>query len=178
MLRELPPRTGPRPRILILGSFPGERSLAERRYYAHPRNRLWPAVAAALGSDAAEPYHERMRRALGSGIAFWDVLQACRRTGSLDRAIVPGSERPSPLGTLVERHAGLRAILLNGRSVARLFERFQLPRDLWADSGLAIEVMPSTSPANAGTGDATVILAWATAIRTHLDGPASAQAER
>ena len=58
--------------------------------------------------------------------------------------------------------------LLNGGSVARLFDRFQLPRAFWPDTGLAIEVMPSTSPANAGVRASTVIATWAGALRTHL----------
>jgi len=37
--------------VLILGSLPGERSLAEARYYAHPENRFWHLVGAAIEVD-------------------------------------------------------------------------------------------------------------------------------
>ena len=31
--------------ILILGSIPGDKSIAENEYYAHPRNRFWNLLA-------------------------------------------------------------------------------------------------------------------------------------
>ena len=37
--------------MLILGSLPGEASLAARRYYAHPQNRFWHLVGKAIGID-------------------------------------------------------------------------------------------------------------------------------
>ena len=41
-------------RVLICGSLPGERSLAERRYYAHPSNRFWQLLGAV--STAISPH--------------------------------------------------------------------------------------------------------------------------
>ena len=36
-------------RILILGSLPGEMSLAMSRYYAHPQNHFWKILYAVFG---------------------------------------------------------------------------------------------------------------------------------
>ncbi|CAJ4551078.1 DNA-deoxyinosine glycosylase [Burkholderia pseudomallei] len=41
MLRGFPPVASPGTHTLILGSFPGEASLAAAQYYAHPRKIGW-----------------------------------------------------------------------------------------------------------------------------------------
>mgnify|MGYP000709337146 CR=1 FL=1 len=40
-------------RILILGSLPGEISLAHGQYYANRHNRFWALVGAVIGLRAA-----------------------------------------------------------------------------------------------------------------------------
>lgn len=43
------PHVAPDTRLLILGSLPGARSLAERQYHAHPTNQFWRLVGAVIG---------------------------------------------------------------------------------------------------------------------------------
>ena len=49
--------------LLILGSLPGEKSLAAQRYYAHPTNQFWRLLGVAIGEDLASlEYMQRLER--------------------------------------------------------------------------------------------------------------------
>ena len=48
MLRGFPPVVAAHTHTLILGSFPGEASLAVTQYYAHPRNQFWRLLGTVL----------------------------------------------------------------------------------------------------------------------------------
>ena len=137
--RGLPPVLAPDARVLILGSFPSEASLAVRQYYAHPRNHFWPILGAVLDEPlAALPYADRLARVRRHHVAIWDTIVACERAGSLDSAI-----RNAERGEIarVRRVArGLIAVCFNGHTAARA-------QPAWAAAGYATLVLPSTSPA-------------------------------
>ncbi len=57
------PHVAPDTRLLILGSLPGARSLAERRYYAHPTNQFWRLVGAAIDRPLAVLTYDARRGA-------------------------------------------------------------------------------------------------------------------
>ena len=137
--RGLPPVLARDTRVLILGSFPGEASLAAGQYYAHPRNHFWPLIAALIDAQLATlPYRERLRALRAHRIGLWDVLVACARRGSLDGAI-----RMAERGEIahVRRAAPTVALVcFNGQTAARA-----LPA--WRDAGYATLSLPSTSPA-------------------------------
>ncbi|MEP6678636.1 MAG: DNA-deoxyinosine glycosylase [Betaproteobacteria bacterium] len=126
-------------RVLILGSFPSEASLAAQQYYAHPRNHFWPILAAVLDEPlVALPYRARLARVRERGIAIWDTIVACERRGSLDAAI-----RNAERGEIarVRRVAkGLRAVAFNGGTAGRA-------APAWRAAGYDVLLMPSTSPA-------------------------------
>jgi double-stranded uracil-DNA glycosylase len=109
-------------RLLILGSLPGEASLAAQRYYAHPTNQFWRLLGAAIGEDLAPlDYPHRLDRLAAHGIALWDVVAEARRTGSLDGAIRSASA--NVLGDYVATHPRLEAIAFNGRTAAAIGRR-------------------------------------------------------
>jgi len=138
-LRGLPPVLGRHTAVLILGSFPGEASLAAQQYYAHPRNHFWPLVAAVIGAPLPEmSYRERLRSLRAHGIGLWDVIVSCKRRGSLDGAI-----RMAVRGEVarVRRVApALALVCFNGKTAARA-----LPA--WSEAGYATLALPSSSPA-------------------------------
>ena len=139
MLRGLAPVIAPDARVLILGSFPSEASLAARQYYAHPRNHFWPILGEILHEPLAQlPYAERLSRVKAHRVAIWDTIVECERAGSLDAAI-----RNAERGEIRRVHRVARdlvAVCFNGQTAARA-------RPAWADAGYETLVMPSTSPA-------------------------------
>lgn len=138
-LTGLPPELGASARVLILGSFPGEASLAAAQYYAHPRNHFWRLLGVVLGEPLYElAYDERLRRIRAHRVGLWDTIVACERKGSLD-----GSIRNAEQGEIdrVRREAPqLRLACFNGKTAARAEPR-------WRSAGYATLILPSSSPA-------------------------------
>lgn len=138
-----PPVVNADSRLLILGSMPGERSLADQQYYAHPRNLFWPFIAALCHDMVPEDYTARKKLLLNNRIAVWDVCDACIREGSLDTAIL--DEIPNAIEDLLDQYPGIRTIAFNGQKAAALFRKYFKRRE-----GYNYITLPSTSPANAG----------------------------
>jgi len=129
-------------RVLILGSLPGEASLAAARYYAHPQNAFWRLTGAVIGLDLqAMDYEDRIVALRQARIGLWDVIASAERSGSLDAAI-RGPEAADLRGLLTGL-PNLRAVAFNGGLAARLGGR------ILADVPLALIPLPSSSPAHA-----------------------------
>jgi double-stranded uracil-DNA glycosylase len=157
-IRSFPPIADRSARRLILGSMPGEASLAAGQYYAHPRNQFWPIMGELVGADPALPYPVRVARLLAAGIAVWDVLACCVRPGSLDSAIVPGSALPNDFPRFFARHPGIERVYFNGGMAERSFLRLVLPQ--LDANGLVLHRLPSTSPAHAARNAAQKLALW------------------
>ena len=147
-------------RVLILGSMPGERSLAAGRYYAHPHNAFWHILGALCGFSPEAPYRERTRQLRAHGIALWDVLSSCERRGSLDSSIVRESIRTNDFATFLARHRRIDLVLCNGITAFTLFTTRVRPALQPPWNGLRCIRMPSTSPANAGQRVGQKLAAW------------------
>lgn len=148
------PVVAPGTRVLILGSLPGEASLAAGRYYAHPQNRFWELAGAVIGREElpALGYEQRLEALLAAGVGLWDTLSSARRGGSLDAAIREAEH--APLADLVARLPGLRAIGFNGGTAARI------GRKSLAGAPLTLIDLPSSSPAYAAMALADKRARW------------------
>jgi TDG/mug DNA glycosylase family protein len=148
-----PPVVAPDTRVLVLGSLPGERSLAATRYYAHPQNRFWHLIGRVVGVEL-EPleYEQRLTALLAAKVGLWDTVASARRIGSLDAAI--REAEPNPLADLAASLPDLRAVGFNGQASARI----GMPR--LAGTGLGLIPLPSSSPANASIPLAEKQKAW------------------
>lgn len=161
-----PPVVGDDPRVLILGSMPGVRSLCAGEYYAHPRNGFWPIMGQVLGFDPVIPYAQRLAVLKDAGIALWDVLQSCDRPGSADSAIAPGSRVANDSGGLLRQHPAIRLVAFNGAEAEKSYRRYVVPQLL--SEGPAMVRLPSTSPAYAALSLTRKQAAWAQAIQSCL----------
>src|SRR3954469_9703151 len=83
----LPPIARTDARLFVLGSLPGDASLAAQRYYAHPSNQFWRLLGGAIGENLeALRYEARLERLAERRIGLWDVIASADRRGSLDQA--------------------------------------------------------------------------------------------
>jgi hypoxanthine-DNA glycosylase len=137
-----PPVVAPDTRVLVLGSLPGEKSLAAQRYYAHPQNRFWNLIGKVIGVELERlGYEERLSALLAAKVGLWDTVASAHRSGSLDASIREAEH--NPLVDLAASLPELRAVGFNGKTSARI-GMAQL-----AHTTLALIPLPSSSPAHA-----------------------------
>lgn len=151
-----PPVSRSDARVLILGSMPGEASLAAGQYYAHPRNSFWRIMEVLVGAGQELPYPERLKIMQKRGIALWDVLAACRRAGSLDSAI--SAEEAQDFPAFFAAHPAIRTVFFNGGKAEAAFQKMLAKQPLNHD--LSLIRLPSTSPAHAARGFNEKCAAW------------------
>ena len=132
-----------RTRLLVLGSLPGDKSLAVQEYYGNRQNKFWELVGEVIGADLrAMSYSARLATLREHGIGLWDVVAEAHRKGSLDSQIRERND--NDLLGLLARHPGIKAIAFNGGTAGRLGLK------VLGDAALnyRIVALPSSSPAH------------------------------
>jgi hypoxanthine-DNA glycosylase len=146
MKHSFPPIIDTASRVLILGSLPGDESLRQQQYYAHPRNQFWRILAEIYAVPFPETYADRVALVLQQRLALWDVIRHGEREGSLDQAI--RNATPNDFAWLFTTYPAVQAIVFNGRKAHDLFERRVLQSQALQEiDRLPRLLMPSTSPA-------------------------------
>jgi hypoxanthine-DNA glycosylase len=151
------PVARPDARVLILGSMPGVASLEAGQYYAFPRNAFWKIMGDLFGAGPQLDYPSRLQILGDNRVALWDVIQACVRPGSLDSAIQDEGMQTNDFSGFFKRHPHIRVICFNGQKAAGLFRKRVAPQ---LQAAYGYHVLPSTSPANAGSSYAAKLEAW------------------
>jgi len=117
--RCFPPVVDTHTRVLVLGSLPGEVSLAQSRYYAHKQNQFWRLVGDVTGEDLVHlDYAERLQSLLRHHIGLWDVVAEAKREGSLDSKI--RDYAGNDLTSLIDSLPNLVVIAFNGGAAERI----------------------------------------------------------
>lgn len=159
LCRSFPPIYGEDARVLIVGSMPSVKSLADAQYYAHPRNAFWPILFEIFGQNATRDYAVKQALIRDNRLALWDAAACCEREGSLDSDM--RDVRYNDFGALFAACPGIHTVLCNGAAAHALFVR----------SGFAgtrrVVRLPSTSPAYT-LGFEKKLAAWREAVTAAL----------
>ena len=134
------PIFAPEAKVLIVGSMPSVKSLADAQYYAHPRNAFWPILFDIFGEMPHNEYVQKKELIVAKKLALWDVAACCVREGSLDsnmRDVVYND-----FSALYAQCPGIRTVLCNGGTAHALFVKSGYAEDR------RVIRLPSTSPAH------------------------------
>lgn len=155
-----PPVVDAHTRVLILGSLPGEASLAVQQYYGNPRNAFWRLMEGVLDTPLVPlDYEARLAALKAHGVGLWDVIAEAERPGSLDAAI--RDPAANDLLKLIDTLPNLRAVAFNGGTAAKLGAKLIGQR-------IPTIALPSSSPAHAAMSFEQKARAWS-ALRQFSD---------
>ena len=132
--------TGDNPKVLILGTFPGEKSLAAQAYY---QNKAHNSFFKIMESLFDRPMGISDKEFITSNrIALWDCMKEAEREGSLDSNIL--GYAPNDIDGFLLAHPSISAIILNGTGeTTNVFEQnFSATCSKW---DCKIISLPSTS---------------------------------
>ena len=139
----LPPVARSDARLFVLGSLPGDASLAAQRYYAHPTNQFWRLLGSAIGEELQPlSYEARLNRLAERRVGLWDVIASAARRGSLDQSIREADH--NRIQHLLHDFRELRAVAFNGSKAAAIGRKLigEAPPDV------RLIDLPSSSAAN------------------------------
>lgn len=128
-------------KILILGSMPSVKSREENFYYAHPQNRFWKVLAFVFNKDVPKSIEEKTQLVLENNLALWDSVKSCEIINSADSTIK--NAVPNDIVGFVRKNK-INKIIFNGKKSYDIFSKF-----FKEFKECELEVLPSTSPANA-----------------------------
>jgi hypoxanthine-DNA glycosylase len=158
-------------RILILGSLPGEMSLALGQYYGHPQNKFWSLVGEVIRRDLiGMSYTARLDTLLEHSIGLWDVVAQAYRAGSLDSRI--RDHDSNDLIALTETLPNLATIAFNGGTAEKIGRKALGERA----GQYRLLRLPSSSPAHASVSYDRKLEAWRQ-LTCDLAGPEAARSQ-
>lgn len=141
----LRPWCGKSPKVLILGTLPGNMSIRMQAYYQNKsRNSFWKIMQSIFPGYDSENEEKYIT---SHGIALWDCLKSGDRMGSTDSGFC-GTMSPNDLERFLDEHPTIHTIVLNGKSTySSYFSVFF--SDIVRKKPMRIEVFNSTANTNA-----------------------------
>ncbi len=139
-------------KILILGSFPSEKSREQKFFYGHPQNRFWKVISNILKANIPETVEDKIELLLLNNIALWDVIASCDILGSTDSSIT--NVIVNDLNEILSV-SDIKQIFVNGKVAEKYYNKY-----IKDEIGREAVYLPSTSPANAMWSIEKLVSAW------------------
>lgn len=117
----LAPWIGENPKVLILGSLPGDESLKQQAYYANNLNSFWKIMRELFNTNMES---DNKKFITSCGIALWDCADSAERKGSLDSAIVNSSVVANDIKALLLEHPTIQTIIFNGGKAEKFYHTY------------------------------------------------------
>lgn len=118
----LAPLVGEAPRVLVLGTLPGDESLKKQAYYSNPQNKFWEILDNIAHRREGQSNEEFAKEI---GIALWDCCHSAVRKGSSDDGFEKGTEVPNDVEQFLKEHPSIKIIILNGKSTkTKYYDKF------------------------------------------------------
>ncbi len=130
--------------VLILGSLPGDESIAKQSYYCNSNNQFWN-IMSELFNNREKVSGNKKEFILKHKIALWDCLKSAEREGSSDSNIKSGE--PNDLSSFLKNHPRIKTIIVNGKGVKE--DYFDIYFKDISDKEYKIHTVTSTSGAAA-----------------------------
>lgn len=117
----LAPLIGESPKVLILGSLPGDESIKKQAYYSNTKNAFWRIMGTLFENNTET---DKKKFIISCGIALWDCVHSAIRKGSLDSAIDDDSVVANDIKGLITKYPTINTIIFNGREAEKYFKKY------------------------------------------------------
>lgn len=151
-VHNIPPLFDENSEILILGSFPSQKSREAQFFYGHPQNRFWLVLSEVLGEKLPQSIDEKREMLLKNKIALWDVIASCEIVGSSDSSIK--NAVPNDVSGIIKK-SNIKRIFVNGKTAEKYYNKY-----VFGDTQISAIALPSTSPANAAYSLERLVDTW------------------
>ena len=138
----LPPLIDCSSKILILGTMPGDQSIAKQQYYGNKGNHFWKIIFVVFNEIYSASYEDRKQLLKKNGIALWNVLASCTREGSSDSKIK--DESVNDFENLHLQYPNIKHIFFESKTAEKFYQKYVRPQN-----EITYHILPSTSGLNA-----------------------------
>ena len=117
----LEPWVGKDPKVLILGSLPGDESIKQQTYYAKKQNAFWKIMRTLFDNNIET---DNKKFIIACGIALWDCVHSAIRKGSSDSAIKDDTVVANDIKGLIAKYPTINTIILNGGTAEKYYKKY------------------------------------------------------